>query len=286
MLLSNLTVDSTSWLDGQLINFTYNVENIGTQVAADSASGLYLSTNTVISTADTLLLEDLNTGTMSVGEINPEGEPNNFVFDSILRFGEPDLGMDQAAPGDRQTMQGMALLSTRKNACSYVISRNGGCRFGLAWFDRPILSWVGLVTLIRRVTMKTTFKTLAMAGVLAAGSAPAFADGHLSTSMSCEEYNQLSGAVRDQVAMMAITEMNNDSASGDGTATATASSEGTAAEESTTGTGGTSATATSVAGAGDDMARIEEEMGVLNRVCSRNWDATVQEAAAGQFGTR
>lgn len=64
-----------------MINFTYNVENIGNTAAADSASGLYLSTNTIISTADTLLLEDLNTGTMSVGEINPEGEPNNFTLD-------------------------------------------------------------------------------------------------------------------------------------------------------------------------------------------------------------
>lgn len=134
--------------------------------------------------------------------------------------------------------------------------------------------------------MKTTYMITAIAAFAMCMSVPAFADGHLNTSMTCDEYNQLTGANRDKLAMMAIAELNNSSVAGDGTATATASSEGTASEESTEGTGGTSATATSIAGAGDDMSRMEEEMGVLNRVCSRNWDATVQEAAAGQFGTR
>lgn len=134
--------------------------------------------------------------------------------------------------------------------------------------------------------MKTTFKTIAIAAVFASASAPVFADGHMSTSMTCEEYNQLSGQNRDKIAMMAVADLNNDSVAGDGTATATTTSEGTTAEESTTGNGGTSATATSIANAGDDMTRMEEEIARLNRVCSRNWDATVQEAAAGQFGSR
>ena len=136
--------------------------------------------------------------------------------------------------------------------------------------------------------MTTTFKALTLATLMATVSAPAFADGHMDVSkMTCEEYNQLGGADRDKVAMMAIAAMNDNVNPGDGTATATESSVGTTAGESTSNasTEG-SATATSIAGAGDDMSRYAEEMAVLNRVCSRNWDATVQEAAAGQFGTR
>ena len=68
--------------------------------------------------------------------------------------------------------------------------------------------------------------------------------------------------------------------------------EGTAAEESQAGTTDTvadnngTATATSTVGGGDDLARYAEEIRVLNRTCSRNWDAMVTEAAAGMAGTR
>lgn len=139
--------------------------------------------------------------------------------------------------------------------------------------------------------MTHTFKTLAAAALVSSLSVPAFAAAHLDVgSMTCEEYNQLSGADRDKVAMMAIADMNDAAVPTDGTATATASSVGTAASEgegaTTTAANDGTATATSTAGAGDDMSRYAEEMAVLNRTCSRNWDAMVTEAAAGQSGTR
>lgn len=139
--------------------------------------------------------------------------------------------------------------------------------------------------------MTNTVKTLAAAALMSTLSVPAFAAAHLDLNgMTCEEYNQLGGADRDKVAMMAIMEMNNDSVATDGTATATASSVGEAATESegatTIAANGGTATATSTTGADDDMSRFAEEMAILNRTCSRNWDAKVTEAAAGQSGTR
>merc|ERR1711974_299041 len=88
------------------------------------------------------------------------------------------------------------------------------------------------------------------------------------------------------VAMMAIAELNDDVVPTDGTATATDSSVGTAAEESNSAASSGSATATSMGGADDDMSRFAEEMAILNRTCSRNWDAMVKEAAAGQSGNK
>ncbi|MEW9917996.1 HdeA/HdeB family chaperone [Marimonas sp. MJW-29] len=135
--------------------------------------------------------------------------------------------------------------------------------------------------------MTKTFKTLAAAALMTAISAPAFAAAHMDpTSMTCEEYNQLSGADRDKIAVMAIAAMNDNVQPTDGTATATASSVGTTQEESNSAASQGSATATSIANADDDMTRFAEEIAVLNRVCSRNWDAMVSEAAAGMAGTR
>lgn len=139
--------------------------------------------------------------------------------------------------------------------------------------------------------MTNTFKTALTAAVLSTLSIPALAATDLDvSSMTCEEYNGLTGMERDKVAVMAIAAMNDDVQPTDGTATATASSVGSAATESegsTTiaGNNGT-ATATSTVAADDDMTRFAEEIAVLNRTCSRNWDAMVAEAAAGQFGTR
>ena len=57
--------------------------------------------------------------------------------------------------------------------------------------------------------MKMTMKTLAVAGLVSVMSVPAFAAAHLDlNSMTCEEYNGLSGADRDKVAVMAISAMN------------------------------------------------------------------------------
>lgn len=135
--------------------------------------------------------------------------------------------------------------------------------------------------------MTKTFKTLAAAALMTAISAPAFAAAHMDpTSMTCEEYNQLSGADRDKIAVMAVAAMNDNVQPTDGTATATASSVSTTQEESNSAASQGSATATSIANADDDITRFAEEIAVLNRVCSRNWDAMVSEAAAGMAGTR
>ncbi len=132
-------------------------------------------------------------------------------------------------------------------------------------------------------------KTTAIAAVLAtaSASAPAFAAAHMDlNTMTCEQYNELGGADRDKVAMMAIAELNENAQPTAGTATATEDSVGTTAEESNTAVSEGSATATTIANADDDMIRFAEEIRVLNRNCSRNWDAMVLEAAAGQMGTR
>ena len=135
--------------------------------------------------------------------------------------------------------------------------------------------------------MKKTLTTLTTAGFVSLMSVPAFAAAHLDlNSMTCEEYNQLGGADRDKVAVMAILELNDDVQPTDGTATATASSVGTDAEESNSAASSGSATATSIANADDDVSRLAEEIAVLNRTCSRNWDAMVKEAATGSAGTR
>lgn len=133
----------------------------------------------------------------------------------------------------------------------------------------------------------TTLKTLTIGALMTTLSAPAFAAAHMDlNSMTCGEYNELTGAERDKVAMMAVAELNDNVMPSDGTATATESSVGTAQEESNSAASAGSATATSIAGADDDMTRFAEEISVLNRTCARNWDAKVLEAAAGQSGTR
>ncbi|NNK15345.1 MAG: hypothetical protein HKP51_00410 [Sulfitobacter sp.] len=135
--------------------------------------------------------------------------------------------------------------------------------------------------------MTRSFKTLAAATLMTTLSVPAFAAAHLDiNSMTCEEYNELGGADRDKVAVMAVMELNDNVQPTDGTATATSSSVGSTAEESNTAASEGSATATSIANADDDMTRFAEEIKVLNRTCSRNWDAMVTEAAAGMSGTR
>ena len=102
--------------------------------------------------------------------------------------------------------------------------------------------------------MTRSFKTLAAATLMTTLSVPAFAAAHLDVnSMTCEEYNELSGADRDKVAVMAVMELNDNVQPTDGTATATASSVGTAAEESNTAASEGSATATSIANADDDI---------------------------------
>lgn len=136
--------------------------------------------------------------------------------------------------------------------------------------------------------MTRSIKALAIAGLIGTVSAPAFAATEADlNSMTCEEYNELGGAERDQVAMMAIADMNGTGGSVVPTATATAPIVTEEADEgANAGSLEGSSNSTTTVMAGNDMAEYAEEIRVLNRVCSRNWDAMVTEAAAGQFGTR
>jgi len=135
--------------------------------------------------------------------------------------------------------------------------------------------------------MTTFLKSAAAIALMTSFATPVFAAAHMDlNSMKCEAYNQLSGADRDKVAMMAINELSGGGEATDGTATATEDSVGETAEESNTAASEGSSTATSIADADDHLSRYAEEIGVLNRTCSRNWDAMVLEAAAGQDGTR
>ncbi|MBO28267.1 MAG: hypothetical protein CML61_05845 [Rhodobacteraceae bacterium] len=58
--------------------------------------------------------------------------------------------------------------------------------------------------------MKTTLKTLAIAGLLGTVSAPAFAAAHMSASMTCAEYKALSADDQMHVAALAIAETHSD----------------------------------------------------------------------------
>ena len=149
----------------------------------------------------------------------------------------------------------------------------------------------------KETKMTRLFKTTAIAALAMTTAMPVFAAAHLDVnSMTCSEYNDLSGGDRDKVALMVVADMTNNSdatiADNDGTATATAGAETTAAEESEAGSTATiadsngTATATSTVGAGDDMARFAEEIKVLNLTCARNGDAMLTEAAAGMAGTK
>jgi hypothetical protein len=73
LIARDLTLSSTMWEDGESITADWIIENVGGQDASDTPSYLYASSNSIISTADTLVGFDAGTGTMSAGEINPEG---------------------------------------------------------------------------------------------------------------------------------------------------------------------------------------------------------------------
>ncbi|SMC14762.1 Hemolysin, plasmid [Roseovarius aestuarii] len=82
LIASNLSLGSTSWDDGDMISVSWDIENIGGTSASASASSLYISTNTTISTGDVLLATDTSTGTMAPGFVNSEGPASgNFTFD-------------------------------------------------------------------------------------------------------------------------------------------------------------------------------------------------------------
>ena len=79
--------------------------------------------------------------------------------------------------------------------------------------------------------MTRFLKATAIAALAITTALPAFAAAHLDVnSMTCEAYNDLSGADRDKVALMVVADMANNSdatvADNNGTATATAPCRG------------------------------------------------------------
>lgn len=138
--------------------------------------------------------------------------------------------------------------------------------------------------------MTHIFKTTAIAALIATASVPAYAAAHLDiSSMTCNEYEDLSRADRYKVAVMAQMEL---SGSADALDTPTQTNSPEASTEAAT-VGDSSATAadrsgsvTNITTEGDDMARFENEITVMNGICTFNPTTTVMEAAAGQKGTR
>lgn len=149
--------------------------------------------------------------------------------------------------------------------------------------------------------MTNTFKALAIAGLLGSTAAPAFAEAHMSPSMTCAEFKALTPEDQMTVASMAIAEID---AGIDGMGT---DGEAKAVEETGGTTGSTEATdATSEAGsviAGESKAveatggnteesnmtaepMDEEAMEAFLVACDQNLDAMVSEAAAGLNGTK
>lgn len=152
--------------------------------------------------------------------------------------------------------------------------------------------------------MKTTLKTLAIAGLLGTVSAPAFAAAHLDmATMTCAQYKALSADDQLEVATMAIAEIDSgmDGAPSDGEPKAVEDSIGdTTAAEATDGTSteGTveenNGEAMAVEPTGGNTAESnmtaepmdEAALEAFMAVCDQNLDALVSEAAANMEGTR
>ncbi len=143
--------------------------------------------------------------------------------------------------------------------------------------------------------MKTTLKTLAIAGLMGTVSAPAFAAAHLDmATMTCAQYKELSDADKMEVASMAIAELETSDSEGslitetknDGTEPSdTTAAEATDAEE-TEDSMIDNTKAVEDSEEADEMAdtEMEQEMEDFAVVCDQNPDALVSEAAAGLRG--
>jgi len=143
--------------------------------------------------------------------------------------------------------------------------------------------------------MKTTLKTLAIAGLLGTVSAPAFAAAHLDmATMTCAQYQELSDEDKMEVASMAIAELEDGGHGGsmitetknDGTEPSDISvAEATDAEE-TEGSMIDNVKAVEDSESADEMvdSDMEQEMEDFVVACSQNPDALVSEAAAGLRG--
>jgi hypothetical protein len=152
--------------------------------------------------------------------------------------------------------------------------------------------WFGEVNEFWRVTMNTTVKTLAIAALMGTVSAPAFADGHMSTSMTCAEWKDLGAEDRMKVAQMALAEIatGDDGESMEDSATATDDGDGVTAAEATDSDNGNAtgaeATANESSLTADENTIGDDEMALLERTCDTNLDAMISEAAIGSAGTR
>jgi hypothetical protein len=146
--------------------------------------------------------------------------------------------------------------------------------------------------------MTTTFKSLALASLLGAISAPAFA---LTTTITCAEYKALTPEDQMAVASMAIAEIDSgmDGMASDGEPKAVEDSVGTTtaadATDSTSEAGSViSGEARAVEPTGGNTAESnmtavpmdEAAMEAFMTICDQNLDATVSEAAAGLDGTK
>ncbi|MEO9631134.1 MAG: HdeA/HdeB family chaperone [Sulfitobacter sp.] len=143
--------------------------------------------------------------------------------------------------------------------------------------------------------MKTTLKTLAIAGLLGTVSAPAFAAAHMDmATMTCAQYQELSDEDKMKVASMAIAELEDGDHGGsmitetknDGSEPSDISAaEATDAEE-TEDSLIDDTKAVEDSEEADEMAdtEMEQEMEDFMVVCNQNPDALVSEAAANLRG--
>ncbi|WP_299587683.1 CARDB domain-containing protein [uncultured Tateyamaria sp.] len=87
----NLVLGETTWTVGDEISAVWDILNVGEAEAASTQSTLYLSTDANVTTADVAIMTDADTGTMSSGEVNSEGDGSN--------GSDPYVVPDSLAPG-------------------------------------------------------------------------------------------------------------------------------------------------------------------------------------------
>ena len=72
LIASNVSVSDATLNPGQTISVNYDISNIGTGSAIDTTAGIYISTNNIISTGDTLLATQLSTTSNNPGSVDSE----------------------------------------------------------------------------------------------------------------------------------------------------------------------------------------------------------------------
>ena len=143
--------------------------------------------------------------------------------------------------------------------------------------------------------MKTTFKALAIAGLMGTVSAPAFAAAHMDmATMTCAQFQELSDEDKMKAATMAIAELEDGGHGGslitstknDGTEPSDISQEEATDAEETEGSLIDNVKAVEDSESADEMvdSEMEQQLEDFAVVCSQNPDALVSEAAAGMRG--